>query len=121
MTDDKVIKSLKWLVFNFPKIENPKDDTDKMCNCINLYCQNAIDLINRQETKIERLEKENHLKELEIKEFVLMIGECRAGAIKEFAERLKENKFTHKNFGELVVVEDIDNLVKEMTENDFKE
>lgn len=31
-------------------------------------------------------------------------------------ERLKANKFKHKNFGELVFVEDIDNLVKEMTE-----
>ncbi len=115
MTDDKIIKSLKWLVFNFPKIENPEDDADKICNCINLYCQNAIECINRQKAEIERLEKENHLKELEIKEFVLMIGECRAGAIKEFAERLEDRVYSQ------AVRIKIDNLVEEMTENDFKE
>ena len=33
-----------------------------------------------------------------------------------FAERLKAEKFTHKNFGELVYVEDIDQIAKEMLE-----
>ena len=36
--------------------------------------------------------------------------------VKDFAERLRENKFTHKNLGELICVEDIDNLLKQMTE-----
>lgn len=40
----------------------------------------------------------------------------RAEAIKEFAERLKAEGFHHKNFGDLVQFEDIDCLVKEMTE-----
>ena len=39
---------------------------------------------------------------------------ARAEAVREFAERLKTEKWKHKNFGELVFVEDIDNLVKEM-------
>lgn len=38
--------------------------------------------------------------------------------IREFAERLKAEKFKHKNFGELVQVEDIDNLVEEMCGKD---
>ena len=38
----------------------------------------------------------------------------KAEAIKEFAERVKAEKFTHKNFGELVYLEDIDEIAKEM-------
>ena len=37
-------------------------------------------------------------------------------AIKEFWDRLKKEKVTHKNLGEMVYVEDGDNLVKELTE-----
>ena len=55
-TDEQIIKSLKWLIFNFPEIENPKDDADRISSCINLYCNNALDLINRQKAEIERLE-----------------------------------------------------------------
>lgn len=43
---------------------------------------------------------------------------AKSEAIKEFAERLKKEAFSHKNFGELVYVDDIDNLVKEMTESE---
>ena len=57
------------------------------------------------QAEIKKLEFSNeHWNDYEVK--------CRA--ITEFAERLKEEKFTHKNFGELVYVEGIDNLVKEM-------
>lgn len=39
-------------------------------------------------------------------------------ARKELAERLKEKKVTHKNLGELVYVDDIDNLLAEMEERE---
>ncbi len=59
------VKALKWLTVQFPKIEDPKDDTDKMVNCINVYCNNAIDKINSQQGEIERLKNENrHLEVL---------------------------------------------------------
>lgn len=58
MADD-VIKSLKWLIFNFPEIENPKDDADKISNCIHLYCQNAVDELNRQKAEIAVLSMKN--------------------------------------------------------------
>ena len=36
--------------------------------------------------------------------------------VRKMQERLKAEKFTHKNFGELVYVEDIDQIAKEMLE-----
>ena len=37
------MKSLRWLANMFPFNEHPKDESDKMCNCINLYCTAAAD------------------------------------------------------------------------------
>lgn len=54
--------------------------------------------------------------------YVTMIAKIKTEAIKEFWDRLKKEKITHKNFGEIVCVEDGDNLVKELIEKtDFKE
>lgn len=56
-------KSLRWLANQFQKIEEPKDDSDKIVNCIHLYCENGAraiaDLIARAE------EAEQRCKELE--------------------------------------------------------
>ena len=41
--------------------------------------------------------------------------QAKSEAYREFAERLKATKFTHKNLGELVYVEDIDNTLDELT------
>lgn len=60
MTDTEIIKALKWLIANFPKIENPKDDSDKLINCINLYCQNAVDELNRQKAELNQYAEEQH-------------------------------------------------------------
>ena len=43
-------------------------------------------------------------------------AEERADTVRKMQERLKAQKFTHKNFGELVYVEDIDQIAKEMLE-----
>lgn len=51
----KEAKSLRWLAVQFPKVENPKDDVDRMQNCINLYCTNAADLINNLQADKEAL------------------------------------------------------------------
>ncbi len=37
--------------------------------------------------------------------------------VREFAERIKAEKFIHKNFGELVQVDDIDTIADELTVN----
>lgn len=47
----KEAKSLRWLANQFPLIENPKDDADKMVNCIHIYCTAAAE-------RLEQMEKE---------------------------------------------------------------
>ena len=81
----------------------------------------ALDLINRQKAEIERLEKElstatNHITRLEnqIERLLPMLKTKRAEAIKEFAERLKEKR--DGGAYPYVLVNVIDNLLKELTE-----
>ena len=78
----------------------------------------ALDLINRQQTEIEKLKEEIQI----TKDAYTMLQTnneiIKSEAIKEFAERLKEKSFkTIRNYGltkDVVEVCDIDNLVKEM-------
>lgn len=44
------------------------------------------------------------------------IARAKADTVRKMQERLKAQKFTHKNFGELVYVEDIDQIAKEILE-----
>ena len=95
---------------------------DKPCIQLKL---DALDLINRQNTEIERLvSRVSVLAEIE-KDYALKYGndfdvsivkkQIRHEAVKEFAERLKKKAFYVGGFTYLTVkVDDIDNLVKEM-------
>lgn len=158
---DNVIKSLKWLISNFPEIENPKDEADRISNCIHLYCQNAVDELNRQQAEIEDLiykllgvmhsvdkwldgdelkgdevqraatmrektlqitekqqaeiERLQNEKQKIHKIIPKMIKAAKSEAVREFAERVKEEAVTIDGIFETWEVEDlIDNLVKEM-------
>ena len=136
LTDNEIKKALECCVKN------------KGCDDCPLYAKEScfvvegkaiLDLLNRQKAEIERLngecancpmleakrKKESCLIE-QIKDW--QKGYCelkqklkttKSEAIKEFAERLKEkaDKYGLKYWA---TIEDIDNLVKEMT-NDFKE
>ena len=48
-------------------------------------------------------------------------ADFRADTVRKMQERLKAQKFTHKTFGELVYVEDIDQIAKEMLEGNNEE
>ncbi len=92
---DSIIKNLKWLIFNFPQIENPKDDADKTFNCIHLYCQNAVDELNRQKAEIERLKEANQklyeeMAERQKEEVAIARRMGKSEAVKEFWNRLKK-------------------------------
>lgn len=52
---ENVIRALEWILFNFPDIEKPKDNPERLSKCINLYCQNAINLIKRLKEENEGL------------------------------------------------------------------
>ena len=111
---DNVIKSLKWLIFNFPEIENPKDDADRISNCIHLYCQNAVDELNRQNAEIERLQ--NHTKNSFdglLKQYEeSVIKTAKSEAVREFAERV--NQLTTSYWFDNINKEHIDYIVKEI-------
>lgn len=126
MTDNDIILGLKCLADEDEIL--CKDcafrDMDRGFTCKKNVSKAAIDLINRQNAKIARLKKE--LIEQQLKNNLLYETEkeIRTEAIKEFAERLKQYAFAcDVSFGygrehceEAVTVLEIDNLVKEMTE-----
>ena len=110
MTDNDIIIPLKCLVMNESDCRHCKlkDKNDKCQKFLYSDVLGLIDENNRQEAEIKRLER--------IKETIAIL------AIKEFAERLKENKididvsfgYGREVYTEAVAVIEIDNLVKEM-------
>lgn len=58
------IKSLVWLTYQFPFVPEPKDDSDKMQNCIHIYCAKAVERLKYQMAEnIRLLERNNELAE----------------------------------------------------------
>lgn len=83
----------------------------------------SLDLINRQKAEIERLQKENYLLSRNADTAFqdglnecrqLFVHEIKAGAYKEFVERLKERKTQSIMDKRICTNEMIDNLLKEM-------
>lgn len=133
MTDNEIIKALNYCCGNIKN--NDEECNEDMCYQVTLpesrdegtrFCRqwlikDALDLINRQKAEIERLEKnidglnvftKNHIKVIRL--------QAKLEVIKEFAERLKENCYTYSDIcgyqSTVVDVNQIDNIVKEMTE-----
>lgn len=46
------VKKLRWLANMFPFVENPQDETDKMCNAIHIYCTAGANKIEELQQKI---------------------------------------------------------------------
>ena len=44
---DEAVKSLQWIMFNFPEYPNADNDSDRICNVIHLYCKDAVNVIHR--------------------------------------------------------------------------
>ena len=121
MTDNEIIKALecckKRTVFESCPVECPMYKFDG--DCFDLMQTDILDLINRQKAEIERLTEENQKVSAYIGNgwgyvsFLEFVKNQRAEAIKEFAERLKQEVYTERGFS--VFPDDkIDNLVKEM-------
>ena len=123
MTDNEIIKALecckKRTVFEECPVECPMYKFDG--DCFDLMQIDILDLINRQKAEIERLN--NNISAMAITLSNSAKG-TRAEAIKEFAERLKEeinkslDEYWNGNGGGYYLAEDvhfdIDFLVKEM-------
>lgn len=124
MTDNEIIKAVECCIGNTRCGECPMFRTP---NCMNRVFGYVCDLINRQNAEIERLENKKYIKI--VKCIATNMYEEKSKVIKEFADRFKNiaDKTTIKyvdDYGKvsfLINEVDLDNLVKEMTENDFKE
>ena len=118
MTDNEIIKALECCL-DYSCLICPCEKGASIL-CIDDLHQYALDLINRQKAEIERLEEAIGQREADIEMFTdigKMYSELKAEAIKEFAERLKDETFKINYCGSVYNVVDIDdivNLVKEM-------
>ena len=117
MTDNEIIKALECcsepynICAECPMPNHIKDD----CRCGEHLANYALDLINRQQEEIERLQ--NTINDiLDRKPILVERAEkyAKSEAIKEFAEKLKEIvKFTDDTYECWEIEGYIDNLVKE--------
>ena len=137
-TDEEVIKALECC--SKPYCNNNDcplhEHTINTKDCITKLSTNALDLINRQKAEIEELEAEIDKQYEQARADILgnmadggtschwCIEQHQAKAIKEFAKRLKCHSY--QSVGDNgyispcreVSVEDIDNIVAEMTEGE---
>lgn len=112
MTDNDIVKALVTCIagncteFGCPLFD--ENDTADCTVCMTKLIEHALDLINRRTAEIERLEKELNT----------LTKQCYKSGIKDLAERLREKSYIQKPYGIYGVVDvlEIDNLVKEMTE-----
>ena len=132
MTDNEIIKFMQCVMGNDANCsECEYQKVLPFPSCRMMCAKNALDLINRQKNKIERLKNENIILSInadtafqdglnEAKDLYAeqVKDEIKSEAIKEFAERLK-SKIWHSpecNYINSITPDYIDNLVKEMTE-----
>ena len=144
MTDEQIIKALECCFTNdFGKTTcNKCAFYTATAKCMDDMQNAVIDLINRQKAEKERLEDENYTlkNKIEIRDNLIeqlgsdidikyntiytmreKLKNLKSEAIKDFAKRLKKHNFVDNlslDGKETVYVDDIDNLVKEMTEEE---
>lgn len=78
-------KSLRWLAFNFPKVEKAETEADKLSNCIHLYSTAGADRIEQLEKELEAVRAERDSYAAEVKE-VIDHGMC--GICQNYNEEL---------------------------------
>ena len=122
MTDNEIIKALECCTTYEDGCSDacPLRYTDDT-SCFSALIKPVFDLINRQKAEIERLSAKSFEHNI-TKLFDKYKAHIKVEAVKEFAERLKENKididvsfgYGREVYTEAVAVIEIDNLVKEM-------
>jgi hypothetical protein len=116
LTDNEIIKALKELLKELKSKKQlivPEQGVKNLCYGL----QNFLDLINRQKEDIERLREDSErLKkvQMQLDDMCKMHNVIKSEAYKEFAERLKENSIATFSFKGVVMVEEIDDLLKEL-------
>ena len=141
-TDEQIIKAMRCVIGNGVNCsECEYQKALPFPSCRRMCAKNALDLINRQKAEKERLEDENYTlkNKIEIRDNLIeqlgsdidikyntiytmreKLKNSKSEAIKEFAERLKEKAddyvLAEGEFETMIFENDIDDLVKEMTE-----
>lgn len=127
-TDEQIIEALKCCIAqeNCEEVSCEICPYDKVYDCKEVMLKNVLDIFNRKNAENERLKAKilvkDNINDYNTAQLRIAREELRtakSNAIKEFAERLKEHSFVDNlslNGKETVYVEDIDRLVKEMTE-----
>ena len=129
-TDEQIIEALKCCSTDARENPCPKCAFYNKHRCSTLMLNAASDIINRQKVKIKSLKQiinEQDKETLKLQNRIIFWRKnlnyqpekIKSEAIKEFAERVKKHSFVDNlslDGKETVYVDDIDNLVKEMTE-----
>ena len=122
LSDNEIIKALENLTYgghSCGKCKHQVKKGDEKCGIKGCnIARNALDLINRLKAENERVEKELMKCNLEKEMLHQIVEEIESEAIKEFVAKLKKEALKHKifPFDSCVDFDDINNLVKEMTE-----
>lgn len=114
LTDADILSSLKVIATtrncNECKIRNCKWGT---CNCEQITANAALELINRQKSEIERLQKEVNLVSIQFQDLQERVDEIKVDAYKEFAKRLESYLLFNKKCEMSVIsFENISNFLK---------
>lgn len=134
LTEEQIIKAMQCVIGN--SVSCSECEYQKALpfpSCRRMCAEQALDLINRKNAKIENLKQIINEQDKEIlklqkriifwrKDLNYQPEKIKAEAIKEFAERLKEKCYedfqeTYEMLSPYVTDDDIDDLVKEMTED----
>lgn len=127
-TDEQIIEALKCCIAqeNCEEVSCEICPYDKVYDCKEVMLKNVLDIFNRKNAENERLKAKilvkDNINDYNTAQLRIAREELRtakSNAIKEFAERLKKHSFVDNlslDGKETVYVDDIDNLVKEMTE-----
>lgn len=116
LTDNEIIKALEEMA-DYPHYYEDGQILKSALDIINRLKDNERKY--RGKVQSQRYEISCNQKNIERYKGVIEILEkdvatAKSEAIKEFAERLKEETLTTDKFGEILLVQDIDNLAKEM-------
>ena len=124
MTDNEILKALEYCSTDIRENTCPKCAFYKKHRCSTLMLNAVSDLIKRQKAEIERLTAKilvkDNINDYNTAQLRIAREELRTAkseAIKEFAEKLKERRGLNQMCIAIVSKNEIDNLVKEMTED----
>ena len=114
MTDNEIMQALKCLCGDEIPCKDCAYKSDAFA-CRRMTAIDALELIRRQQKEIERLKIEKQSLRSAAVSYKIHYNKARAEAIKEFAERLKDNLQWDSGYDDKFAFEnDIDVLVKEM-------